>query len=336
MNLAFILDQPLFVEAAFHPRKCEKGTSSFEGAVDGSFALQNNHSVGFRLFPHPRCTQEKLPLFVLWHGNAELAAEYDSLAPFWCSVASGASLMVLDFPGYGWATGSPSLSQLGAVGEAISPSVIWKHALEPAKVLQPSTTIIVGRSIGSVAATAQCLKHKGEVDGLVLDAGISALFELPLVTGMLQELPGYVSGVVTSGFLADPFANHRKLSKLELPLLLLHGDSDTLVPVEQARANLHASAAPTQLKSLREWPGCGHNDVLHHFGREFFEEVAQFLARSQEAASSAQEAAAAAAASSSSSSSRNSSSSFMCSTPSGSFTAEGEAEEPSGSSCVLQ
>jgi len=338
MNLAFILDQPMFVEAAFHPRKCNAGASAFAGAVDGAFDIHNKQSVGYRLFPHPRSQDEALPVFVLWHGNAELAAEYDPLAPFWCGVASGASLIVLDFPGYGWAKGSPSISQLAAVGEAISPDIMWKCAFQKAKMQQPATTIIVGRSIGSVAATAQCLAHKKSVHGLLLDAGIAALFDLPLVTGMLQELPQYVSSIINSGVLADPFANSKRLSKLQLPLLLLHGSSDTLVPVEQARANLEASAAPTAHKMLREWPRCGHNDVLQHFGREFFQEVQGFLALCSDAAlQCAEQATSAAAAGSGSGSSISSTSSMFC-MPSSAAAAAGDvpAGEAAGSSCLLQ
>jgi fermentation-respiration switch protein FrsA (DUF1100 family) len=46
------------------------------------------------------------------------------------------------------------------------------------------------------------------------------------------------------------------------PVLILHGDADRIVPLDQARA-LHAAAA--EPKRLVVYPGGGHND-LHRFG----------------------------------------------------------------------
>jgi hypothetical protein len=64
-------------------------------------------------------------LVVYFHGNAEVTTDYDSAAPEFAAI--GASLMVVDFAGYGWSTGSPKISTLPADAEAVSrhlPSIL--------------------------------------------------------------------------------------------------------------------------------------------------------------------------------------------------------------------
>ena len=53
--------------------------------------------------------------------------------------------------------------------------------------------------------------------------------------------------------------NEAKLRHLELPLLVLHGAADFLVPPQQAHA-LHAASAGSP-KRLELVPGMGHNDL---------------------------------------------------------------------------
>ena len=54
---------------------------------------------------------------IYFHGNGEIATDYNDIAPIFHQ--QGADLMVIDFRGYGWSTGSPVISQLPSDSAAV-------------------------------------------------------------------------------------------------------------------------------------------------------------------------------------------------------------------------
>jgi uncharacterized protein len=75
----------------------------------------------------------------------------------------------------------------------------------------------------------------------------------------------------TDILLRDRFENDHKIAGVEAPVLVLHGDADTLIPVAHARA-LAAARPSIELAILR---GHGH-DLAWHPAAE--ERIAAFLA----------------------------------------------------------
>ena len=130
-----------FCSIAFVPRPVERGTSALppDAFVDGAIPGPRGH-FGYRLYPHPR--REEAPVVVYFHGNAEVASDYDG--SFKLFHAAGASLMVgpslprgcaplcpgypcvcgpaqvVDFLGYGWSTGTALITTLPADAEAVA------------------------------------------------------------------------------------------------------------------------------------------------------------------------------------------------------------------------
>ena len=82
-NPALILGNPLISSVAFYPRSCEKGSSSLENTIDGSVSVEDdNASLGYRLYPLPGESSgisPSAPLIMMFHGNGELAADYEDL-----------------------------------------------------------------------------------------------------------------------------------------------------------------------------------------------------------------------------------------------------------------
>ena len=65
------------------------------------------------------------------------------------------------------------------------------------------------------------------------------------------------------------------MASISLPALVIHGEMDTLAPVEQAR-EMHEIFASDQ-KRILTIPGAGHNDLLYRGINEYFMAIREFV-----------------------------------------------------------
>jgi hypothetical protein len=199
-------------------------------------------TVGGRLFP----ASPNAPLLVFFHGNGEIAADYDELAPLftWLDV----TLLVMDFRGYGRSGGQPGARTL--LGDAVlafkaTGAVAREHGLEPTR------QVVMGRSLGSAAAIQVACQVTENLDGLIIESGFAD------TGGLLTRM-----GVRMAGFdeARDGFDNLGKISRVNAPTLVIHGEEDRLVPVVDGRALYERCGAVR--KRLLVVAEAGHNDLL--------------------------------------------------------------------------
>src|SRR5215207_5581181 len=101
------LDAPLIVNNLFFPRQDKMGTHPDKDVVkDGLIPIVDTVKLGYRMYMH----HTSAPVILYFHGNGEIASNYESIAPLYHHV--GVSLLVVDYRGYGWSTGAPLTSQL--------------------------------------------------------------------------------------------------------------------------------------------------------------------------------------------------------------------------------
>ena len=184
---------------------------------------------------------EAAPTVVLFHGNGEVVADYDAAAIRFAS--AGANLAVVDYRGYGESTGTPTLRN--AIGDA--PAVVT--AIRQAA---GAPLVVMGRSLGCACAAALYERPPEGVVGVVWESGFVDLFGLIRRRGMSP--PATLAAADRDAF--DPIP---KLRRGTLPLLVLHGDADTVIAPAEARAAFEA--VTTAHKELVYLPGRGHNDV---------------------------------------------------------------------------
>jgi alpha-beta hydrolase superfamily lysophospholipase len=130
------------------------------------------------------------PLLLLFHGNGELAADYNQVAVMFTQ--SGFSLLVMDYRGYGTSFGVPSTSHL------LSDSVTIFDALPeilPQHGSQPEQTFVMGRSLGSAAACELASRRAEKITGLVIESGFASIGShvmrtLPLCVGNIKTRKG--------------------------------------------------------------------------------------------------------------------------------------------------
>jgi len=173
------------------------------------------------------------PLVVFAHGNAELIDDWaEAFEPprRW-----GAAVLLVEYPGYGRSTGSPSQGSIAATMTSAFDRMTARAEIDPNKI------VAYGRSLGGGAACA--LARERKVAALVLESTFTSVRSLARGFG----LPGFL--------VRDPFDNLDTLRAYPGPVLIIHGERDEIIPAEHAAA-LH-SAAPSSRLALAP---CGHND----------------------------------------------------------------------------
>jgi hypothetical protein len=247
----------------FHPRPAQRDSNPAMHVRDGVVpAADANINLGYRLYIH----QTDAPLIVFFHGNGEVAANYDSISPLFADI--GTSLLVFDYRGYGWSGGTPLGSKLLPDAESIAaalPDLIKGHNLAEDIPLG-----LMGRSLGGAPAIHLAYTFPNQFKGLILESTFAHLPSLLSVMGVPEML---------ANRLPDPFGIAQKMPQIHLPLLVIHGERDELISVENGQKNYDVS--PVEDKTLVRIPGAGHNDILMIGMELYFEAIKQFIDRTR-------------------------------------------------------
>eukprot|EP01041_Mallomonas_annulata_P005707 gene5707-11517_t len=269
MDTISLLDNPLFLSIAFHPRIISRDESEIPRRFffDGEL-LVDKIKIGFRLYT---LFQESLevPCVVYFHGNAELAVDSDSFYHINIFQQLHFNMMSVDYRGYGWSDGSPKFSTFLS-----DPEYVFQQILDILRLnnLGLSPIILWGRSIGSACAVHLAHKYPEKIKGIILESGLSNLIEIPMVQQISKFIPG---GESLLTLIPDIFQQIKKLKSCLLPVLVLHGDIDEVIPVEQAYELYNASMASH--KSIHIFPNCGHNDIRSKSKQEWLIQINNFL-----------------------------------------------------------
>jgi uncharacterized protein len=191
------------------------------------------------------------PTVLYFHGNAgwiELRAE--RLAAL---TERGYGVLMPSYRGYGGSTGAPS--EAANVADA---KLIYDRLRDSG--VPASEIIIMGESLGTGVATQ--LAAAKVAAGLVLDSPYTSMAGLGA-----RDFPW----LPVRRLLWDVYDTHRHIRRVTIPVLVLHGEADTLVPCDMGRAVRAAAVAPA---TLLTYPGAAH---LDHLGLGSFDELAAWI-----------------------------------------------------------
>jgi uncharacterized protein len=242
-----IFDQEEFTRRMFFERRDDGAPPA--GACDRMIEVE-----GARLHVRVHAAAGSAGTLLLFHGNGEVVADYDDAAEQFAR--AGVALAVMDYRGYGRSGGTSMLrtviSDARVVAEAIRP---W---------------VVMGRSLGGLAAHELYARPTAGLAGVILE---SALFDL----GALVRRRGLEPPQAFSAEERATFEPATKLRLGRLPLLVLHGERDDLIVLDEARAALASAGAAEADKSLVVVPRRGHNDVSS--GDNYWTAIAELVAR---------------------------------------------------------
>ncbi len=189
------------------------------------------------------------PVVLFSHGNGE---DLGILLPLLEAFRRrGVSVFAYDYPGYGTSGGRPSEKGVYASADAA-----YRYLTEVLAV-PPERVILYGRSVGS--GPAFWLAERFPVAGIVTEGAFTSTFR---VIPWTRFLPG------------DRFNNLTRLDGLTVPLLLVHGTRDEIIPFSHALQL--ADRAGTLTRFL--WvDGAGHNNLIEFAGPAYWDAVLAFI-----------------------------------------------------------
>jgi uncharacterized protein len=249
------LDQPEIHSVLFHPRRESKNETppscrEIEIPVDDDVVL------GCRFFGNSAAAVNIL----FFHGNGETVGDYDEIGQQF--LEAGLNICVVGYRGYGWSSGSPSVSAL-----YYDTLVALDFFIDFCRENHLSSDIFVmGRSLGSAFCIDLGYTSPEKIKGIIIDSGFA--YSLPLAARL-----GY--NVSDTGLSEeDCFNNLAKITEIEIPTLLLHGAEDQLIPLPEA-VKLQAESG-AKIKQLFIVPGADHNALFRRGGSTYFETVKNF------------------------------------------------------------
>lgn len=187
---------------------------------------------------------------LLWaHGNGEDAGSVRGIASLF--QAEGVGVMIYDYPGYGFSEGRPNEQGTYRSADAAFDFLTKEQGKSPKSIF------LLGQSVGGGPSTY--LAEKGEAAGLVLVSPFKSAFR---VVTQVKLLPW------------DRFDNWKRMKKVQIPLLVIHGDADEVVPYSHGVAlyERHQGA-----KNFLQLEGVGHNDLWGNSGDEVKAAIVKFV-----------------------------------------------------------
>lgn len=212
--------------------------------------VANGHRLNGWLYQYPGASK----IVLLSHGKGGCNAQRSMITALLLS--NHVSVLIYDYEGYGKSDGEPSVRN--AIQDGLSAHDFLVRDLK----FHPDQIILFGESLGTgvscqIASQRQCA-------GIVLESGFASLLD----EGR-RRMP-WLCLYPRAWF--NGMDNIAVLKKPHPPLLIIHGDNDTSVPVDSARLLYAESSEPKQLAVLHNLGHCvrvldrqDFNEILSKF-----------------------------------------------------------------------
>ncbi len=248
------LDQPFLLQFVFYPRK--DFTPCPKNAFDLFVAVGGNVSISCRFYAGHR----EWPWILFFHGNGEVVSDYDEISPFYHQ--KKINLVVADYRGYGASSGSPTLTDL-----VKDSHIIFREVREELSRRNLRKDLWrMGRSLGSIAALELASQYQQQMKGLIIESGFPSVVRIMFRLGIPAPVMGREK--IDRECL-------EKIKEVFLPTLIIHGDQDSLVPVENAKT-IYQHLASLQ-KELLIIPLATHNDIMLVGFKDYFNTLQRFI-----------------------------------------------------------
>ena len=193
------------------------------------------------------------PTLLYFHGNGgALEVRAERIAKY---LDRGRGLFMMSYRGYSGSTGSPS--ETVNVSDA---KLAYEALIEDG--VSPDDIMLYGESLGTGVAIEVAAEKK--VAGVILDSPFTSIVER--AAQLYPWLP-------VSLLLQDRYDSIRRIRDVHVPIFILHGEADDIIPVDMGRRLFQAANEPKEIQTL---PGAGHAD---HYKFGSFEIINRWIDR---------------------------------------------------------
>lgn len=175
------------------------------------------------------------PTLLYFHGNGG-ALEFRT-ASIRRYLDNGRGMFMMSYRGYSGSTGSPSEAANVADAKLAYDALVQDG-------VRPEDIILYGESLGSSVAIQVAAEKK--VAGVILDSPFTSIAEL--AAGLYPWLP-------VNLLLKDRYDSIAHIRDVRVPVFIIHGEADDIVPVEMGRRLFAAANEPKDIVTI---PGVGH------------------------------------------------------------------------------
>jgi len=185
-----------------------------------------------------RASTAGAPVVLYLHGNAGDIGNHIPWAKF--LIDAGYGVLALEYRGYGGNPGSPT--EAGLYDDARSAFAFLKQ-----QGIADSRVVLFGESLGTGIAVQMATEH--DIGAMILRSPYTSIPDVAAT--QLWYFP-------VRWLVRDRFDSLSKIAGIHAPLMVFHGEADTLIPMALGRRLYDAAPGP---KTWLAVPGAGHNDV---------------------------------------------------------------------------
>lgn len=250
-----LYDRPEILYRLFFPRR--------ETALDTDKA--RNHYVdvapGVSICCRFFVSRNDAPNIIYFHGNGEIAADYDHVAPVYAQY--GLNLFVTDYRGYGGSGGNPTCTAM--IRDAHPLFHYFRDHIKEAGYT--GDIFAMGRSLGSAPAIELAYRCQVSLKGLIIESGFAS------ARNQIGRLG--VENLIDDAEEPVGFGNDLKIKAVRIPTLIIHGEWDEIIPATEGRQLYNISGAREKFSVFI--PRAGHNDIMYHGMEQYMDAVRSFI-----------------------------------------------------------
>lgn len=240
----------------YHPREMVDVTPAAFDLPFDSVALPLNGDRLAGWWVPSRFPQAATLLYL--HGNAgNVSANADQVRRL---ARTGLNIFIFDYRGYGHSTGGPPRKRL--INEDAERA--WTYLVQE-RHIRPADVVIYGHSLGGAVGIELAGRHP-EAGALITESAFPSVIDVAEGT-IFALLP--LRLIVT-----ERFDSNSRIRSIKVPKLIIHGESDTMIPVRLAHRLYDAAADPKQLAVI---PGGDHDDSAEVNAPVYFAALNGFL-----------------------------------------------------------
>jgi pimeloyl-ACP methyl ester carboxylesterase len=247
-----LLDRAGAAQSSFFPRPDQ--TPPPANASDHLLEVEPGVNLDARLYE----VNPGAPVIIYFHGNGEVIGDHDEVSQLYARI--GTNLLVIEFRGYGASDGEPTFATL--VTDARAAAKIAHRLLDQRGF--SGDRFIMGRSMGAHSALEIAANASERFRGLILESGAG---NLKRWAERLTFAPEEAEKLLEM--------HEAKIRAIRLPVLMLHGEVDELIPLSRAE-EMKTMLAATECE-LVVIHGAGHNDIVWVGYQEYFSALARFV-----------------------------------------------------------